>query len=191
MKPQCGKPESLEMKMLVPLTLLLAGLLSSPPLLAEEMADAPAERATPKSAVAPDGEIDWLALMPPEDIKALEALPEIGHSGAGPEVVFSSEKVVAAMDGVKGKLGGYIVPLETDARGQMLDFFLVPYFGACIHMPPPPPNQIVYVKPEKPLPMTEIWDAYWVHGTLRTRRQQNEVATAVYSMELERIELVQ
>lgn len=157
------------------------------PAAAQEATDAQARPA----GVAEDGEIDWLALMPPEDIKALEAMPEIEHDGSGPQVSFTSEKVVEAMNGVKGKLAGYIVPLEADAEGRMVDFFLVPYFGACIHMPPPPPNQIIYVKPKQPVPMTEIWDAYWIHGTLRVARQQNDVAVAVYSMELDRIERVE
>lgn len=152
-----------------------------------------------KAAVAPppmlseDGEIDWLALLPPDEIKMFEdmASAPMSHFGSGPANSFTSERVVEAMDGVKGKIGGYIVPLSVDEKGRMIDMFLVPYFGACIHMPPPPPNQIVYIKPEEPMPMTEIWDAYWVHGTLRTARQKNRVATAAYTLEVERFELIQ
>lgn len=148
--------------------------------------------ATPPTGVSPDGEIDWLALMPADEVKALEDMNNsLSHFGNGPEMSFTSERVVEAMNGVKGKLGGYIVPLNVDANGRMIDMFLVPYFGACIHMPPPPPNQIIYIKPKEPMPMTEIWDAYWIHGTLRTKREHNGTATAAYTMEMERFELIQ
>lgn len=159
-------------------------------------ADAPAvepEAEDRPPPVSPGGEIDWLALMPADELKALEEMANapMSHFGSGPAMSFTSERVVEAMNGVEGKLGGYIVPLNVDGKGRMIDMFLVPYFGACIHMPPPPPNQIVYIKPKEPMPMTEIWDAYWVHGTLRTRREQNRIAVAAYSMDAERFELIE
>ncbi len=40
---------------------------------------------------------------------------------------------------------GFMVPLEDDAD-QVTEFLLVPFAGACIHVPPPPPNQMIYVK---------------------------------------------
>nr|BFE93749.1 hypothetical protein GCM10020185_42850 [Pseudomonas brassicacearum subsp. brassicacearum] len=54
--------------------------------------------------------------------------------------------VVKALDGQQIRLPGYIVPLEVSEEGRTTDFLLVPYFGACIHVPPPPSNQIVHVK---------------------------------------------
>ncbi|WP_201266804.1 DUF3299 domain-containing protein, partial [Pseudomonas aeruginosa] len=57
-----------------------------------------------------------------------------------------SAKTVASLDGKAIRLGGYPVPLENDAKGRVTEFFLVPYPGACIHVPPPPPNQIVLVR---------------------------------------------
>lgn len=143
------------------------------------------------NAAAPR-EIDWLEMMLPEDLKALESLAgSIDHSGIGPsDQVFTSEKTVAKMDGVRGKLPGYIVPITTNDKNQIVEMFLVPYFGACIHVPPPPPNQLVYIKPSKPIAMTEIWDAYYAVGTLRVAKTKNKMATAVYSMDLERVERI-
>ena len=46
----------------------------------------------------------------------------------------------AALDGVRARIPGYVVPLESSAAGH-LEFLLVPYFGACIHTPPPPPTR--------------------------------------------------
>jgi hypothetical protein len=65
----------------------------------------------------------------------------------------------------------------------------VPYFGACIHVPPPPPNQIVYARLEKPIPMTEIYDAFWVTGTMKIERFQNDIAATAYTMAVEDVRL--
>ncbi|MFC4728337.1 DUF3299 domain-containing protein [Coralloluteibacterium thermophilus] len=144
----------------------------------------------PLAALAETREIDWLELMPPDEIEALQAMAEISHDGSGPGVVFDSERTVATMDGVRGKIAGYIVPLNVDEQNRMIDMFLVPYFGACIHVPPPPPNQLIYIKPRTPQPMGEIWDAYWVEGTLKIDRTQNDMATAAYTMELDALTVI-
>lgn len=163
---------------------------ASPP---DTLTDEERAAVAPSSVLSPDGEIDWLALLPADEVQMFEDMANapMSHFGGGPAMNFTSDRVVPEINGVKGKLGGYLVPLNVDEKGRMIDMFLVPYFGACIHMPPPPPNQIVYIKPKEPMPMTEIWDAYWVHGTLRTAREQNRTATAAYTMEVDRFELIQ
>ncbi len=71
-----------------------------------------------------------------------------------------------ALDGKMVKIPGYMVPLEDDSE-VVTEFLLVPYVGACIHTPPPPPNQIVQVKMnnQKKVKMS-FWDPVWVHGKL-------------------------
>lgn len=134
-------------------------------------------------------EIDWAELIPPEEVERLEALADaIDHSGTGPSYTWESAATVPAMDGRRGKLPGYIVPISVSESNEILEFFLVPYFGACIHVPPPPPNQILYVKPDKPLPMVHIWDAFWVQGTIRLREVKNELAHSAYAIDLESVE---
>lgn len=136
-------------------------------------------------------EIDWLELMPPDEVKALERMADsIDHSGGAALAIFTSERTVAGMDGVRGKLPGYLVPITTNEKREVVDMFLVPYFGACIHVPPPPPNQIVYIKPWKPIRVGELWQAYYAIGTLRVSRIRNDVATAVYTLDLERVERI-
>ncbi|MBS7458835.1 DUF3299 domain-containing protein [Coralloluteibacterium stylophorae] len=142
------------------------------------------------TAPAAARDIGWLELMPRDELQALEAMDDISHSGAGPAMNFTSERTVAEMAGVQGTMAGYIVPLNVDAQNRMIDMFLVPYFGACIHVPPPPPNQLVYIKPETPQPMGDIWDAYEVTGTLRIERAANEVGVAAYTMDLESLEVI-
>ena len=55
-----------------------------------------------------------------------------------------STNVIAEMDGARVRIPGFIVPIETNEDKLVTEFFIVPYFGACLHMPPPPPNQIIY-----------------------------------------------
>ena len=88
---------------------------------------------------------------------------------------------VAAMDGAAVKLPGYLVPLE-EVKGELKEFLLVPYFGACIHSPPPPANQIVHVVAAKPVKGFRSMDAVWVSGTLKTARQDSAMGMSGYRM---------
>jgi hypothetical protein len=140
--------------------------------------------------------------MPPSDRKALEDMPEITHdtpeakgfSAKGglrqqdkklPAVMYSA-KTVAAMDGRTVRLGGYPVPLESDAQGRATTFFLVPYPGACIHVPPPPPNQIVLVRYPKGIRLDDIYAPLFVDGTLKVEKVSNDLADAAYALDAAR-----
>ena len=83
---------------------------------------------------------------------------------------------------------GFVVPLE-GTETLTTEFLLVPYFGACIHVPPPPSNQIVYVKFEKGIPIDNIYDAIWVTGTLSTDGWQGDIASVGYRLSGESIEM--
>ncbi|QEW21918.1 hypothetical protein LA6_004130 [Marinibacterium anthonyi] len=91
------------------------------------------------------------------------------------------------LDGALVKLPGYIVPLEAGLKGVTM-FLLVPYVGACIHVPPPPPNQLVVVETAKPWPSTDLFDAVWVTGAMRARIRTTDIADAGYSMTADLIE---
>ena len=65
------------------------------------------------------------------------------------------------------KIPGFAVPLEGDDGFENIDeFLLVPYFGACIHVPPPPPNQVIHVILDKPVHFEVISFAIWITGIL-------------------------
>lgn len=96
--------------------------------------------------------------------------------------------VVDAYDGKRVKIPGFVVPLE-GTETLTTEFLLVPYFGACIHVPPPPSNQIVYVKFEKGIPIDNIYDAIWVTGTLSTDGWQGDIASVGYRLSGESIEM--
>ena len=90
--------------------------------------------------------------------------------------------IVPELNGKLVKIPGFVVPLEGDNE-KITEFLLVPYFGACIHVPPPPPNQIVYVKFSKDMSITNLYDAVWVTGTLSTTTWEGDLATVGYTLQ--------
>ncbi len=136
-------------------------------------------------------ELDWLEMMPKDEVDALMNSTSVDHSGMFKMEQQGSSRTVAELDGQQVRLPGYIVPLDTDAEGRLKEFFLVPYFGACIHVPPPPPNQIVLVRLAEPIPMTEIWDAFWVEGTMKVETQSNDMASSAYTLDAKSVTLYQ
>ncbi len=125
---------------------------------------------------------EWLDLMPKAEIEALknaQGLP-VDHNAKGEQV--GSFVTVPGVNNTKIRLAGYVVPVEQTNDGQMTEFFFVPYFGACIHVPPPPPNNIVYVKMAKPIPAADMFNAYWLEGTIKTERMSNDIAATAYVM---------
>ncbi|MEO5329009.1 MAG: DUF3299 domain-containing protein [Magnetococcus sp. THC-1_WYH] len=87
------------------------------------------------------------------------------------------------------RIPGYIVPLETDGKITS-EFLLVPYFGACIHVPPPPANQIIYVRAMGEGTATERswYDTVWVIGRLTVESMENNMGNAAYTIAAQRIE---
>lgn len=160
----------------------------------------------PAAMAAELPETDWLALMPLSDQKALEQMPDIDHDSPeaagsftakgglknpkGLPAVMYSAKTVAAMDGKVIRIGGYPVPLQTDAKGRGTLFFLVPYPGACIHVPPPPPNQLILVRYPKGLKLADIYTPLWAIGTLKVEKVSNDLADAAYAMDASAVRVV-
>ena len=91
------------------------------------------------------------------------------------------------MDGVAVRIPGYLVPLE-DNKSGLKEFLLVPYFGACIHTPPPPANQIIHVRPQKPPKGFRSMDTVWVSGTLKTLRSDSYMGSSAYRMDAVSVE---
>lgn len=109
--------------------------------------------------------IDWDVLIP-EGEKLLPP-PQVSHDGNLASVPQPVGGVNKKLDGQEVRIPGFVVPLEGDAK-KITAFLLVPYFGACIHVPPPPTNQVVYVSYPKGAPVDDLWDAIWVKGKMRT-----------------------
>ena len=94
--------------------------------------------------------------------------------------------VVKELDGKRVQIGGYIVPLDFEAT-KIKEFLLVPFVGACIHVPPPPPNQIIYVKAEKGVEISGSFDPVMVTGRLKTETAFTGLADAGYSLDAETV----
>lgn len=95
-----------------------------------------------------------------------------------------STNVRSEMDGKAVRIPGFVVPLEFNNDQTITEFFLVPYFGACIHMPPPPPNQIIHVKYPQGLQLDALYNPFWITGVMRASLVINDMATSAYAIEM-------
>lgn len=153
--------------------------------------------ATPGHAADPYPEIKWEALIPKgwdpsrdfknlnlgslqdSDPRAMEALDKL-------KALWDNAPTEPALNGRKIRLAGYVLPLER--RGdKVIEFLLVPYYGACIHTPPPPANQIIHAKSARPLAGVKMMEAIWVYGTLTVQRGETTWGVAGYRLTVERI----
>ena len=80
-----------------------------------------------------------------------------------------SQTTNPAWTGKTVKLSGYVLPLAWNPAEEITEFLLVPYVGACIHVPPPPPNQIIYIQPEQALAEPGLFMPVDVEGQLRSQ----------------------
>jgi hypothetical protein len=99
----------------------------------------------------------------------------------------ASTDVNPALDGQKIRIPGFVVPLEFDEEQTISQFFLVPYFGACLHMPPPPPNQIILVNAPDGVQMSALYEPFWLEGQIATAITENDMAKSAYAMKLHRL----
>lgn len=90
--------------------------------------------------------------------------------------------VLESLHGENIRIPGYVVQLEGDDR-RVTEFLLVPYFGACIHVPPPPPNQIIHVRFPEGVPYAVTYDAVWVTGTVTVDRSESDIAITGYQID--------
>jgi hypothetical protein len=156
-------------------------------------------------------EIEWTELMPAEDLEALQNPPDyimdIEEGSAEDKVVNQGEKptdmffddeyqrallsttVVSEMDGKAIRIPGFIVPLEFNDDKTVSQFFLVPFFGACIHVPPPPPNQVIHVTSSNGVKLENLYTPHWVSGVVNSVFIENEIATATYAMDAVDVEV--
>ena len=152
-------------------------------------------------------EIDWVALMPEDDLSALlnrpEFLNDIADGSAADSVddfaskqledeqaqryqqALVSTRVIEAFEGKAIRTPGFIVPLEQNDEQKATAFFVVPYFGACLHMPPPPPNQILYVEYKEGIAVENLYDPYWFEGTVKIDNHESALGTSAYSLVLD------
>jgi len=96
--------------------------------------------------------------------------------------------VVGSLDGQKIRIPGYVVPFDFSANSVYKEFLLVPYFGACLHTPPPPPNQIIYVKSKQAVKLTDIFAPVWLEGVMSTGQFKSDLGNSAYELNLTKLE---
>lgn len=139
-------------------------------------------------------ELTWGDLVPPE-ARDMMGMPQPTHDLSALADTLSDEEfgdpavqmepaapVVAELDGREVKLPGYIVPLGINEQGVVNEFLLVPYFGACIHVPPPPSNQIVYVQSETGIKLETLYQPFWITGAMQVEAVESDLANAGYKI---------
>ena len=153
--------------------------------------------------------VEWADLIPPEVLEILLNPPsyiaEIEDGSAEDQITSQMKNTLAdeeedayrralastdvnpAMDGQKIRIPGFVVPLEFDEDQTISQFFLVPYFGACLHMPPPPPNQIILVDAPEGVQMSALYEPFWLEGKVSTVVTENDMAKSAYAMQLHKL----
>ncbi|MCP4187340.1 MAG: DUF3299 domain-containing protein [Gammaproteobacteria bacterium] len=133
--------------------------------------------------------ISWNDLLPPgwNPAKVFEDMSDEEFNAMSDEKYFEMQtKVQAEIDaapvvehfnGQTVRIPGFIVPLEID-NTSLREFFLVPYFGACTHTPPPPANQIIYSEMKDEYQPENIFQPVWITGKLKTGRFQSQLSEA-------------
>jgi len=181
-------------------------------LIAATMAPAAIASAAANKPAKPDKfkTIEWPDLMPQQDLDALLDPPEYlaDIEDGSPEDQISSQissSIAAAkddryqqalvstsirpeMNGQAIRIPGFIVPLEFSGDQMITEFFIVPFFGGGIHVPPPPPNQIIHVKYPEGFKLEALYNPLWLSGVLTTILIENDMAAAAYSMEVHLME---
>ena len=144
-------------------------------------------------------ELDWDALIPadfqPDNLLDQYNVDEMADDDPRTEelmekleAMWRNAPAVETLEGSRVKLPGFVVPLENDGD-KITDFLLVPYFGACIHVPPPPANQIVYVESRgSDAEVRQEFDTVWVTGRMRIERTASDMGEAGYRMEASLVE---
>lgn len=134
-------------------------------------------------------ELQWQDLLPEGQTPLPPALSGMVQHGSASlaELQPKSTGVRNDWNGKRIKMPGYIVPLDYDGTG-VTAFILVPYVGACIHVPPPPANQLVLVTSETPYQSSGLFEAVYVTGMFGTLDMSTDLAEIGYSMSADTVE---
>ena len=144
-------------------------------------------------------ELDWDALIP-EGWRPGEVMGEYDNGDLSDDDPRAQElmaklrelwreaPVVHEYDGKVVKLPGFIVPVDMDAK-SISEFLLVPYYGACIHVPPPPANQTVHVVTDKDGAYEgKLFDTVWVTGKISVVSLSIDLGDAGYRIDATHVE---
>lgn len=129
-------------------------------------------------------QLEWIDLIPDNERNLVDSVGmplQLSHEEDAPE----QSKLGGVRQELNGsivKIPGFVIPLEGD-ENVVTEFMLVPFLGACIHVPPPPPNQLIYVRFKAGAPVQELWDVVYIVGRLKTETVSHELAEVGYVIE--------
>lgn len=157
------------------------------------------DRLAHSEAAGETPEIQWDDLMPADwdPMAPFKGLDLYALDDSDPRAIEALEKVREAWDaapanealaGKTGRIAGFLVPLDWNVR-EFREFLLVPYFGACIHTPPPPANQVIHVTVDPPVRDLEVMEAVWVEGRLEITSTDTDMGRSGYRMQARSVEL--
>ncbi|GGK09738.1 DUF3299 domain-containing protein [Pseudomonas matsuisoli] len=138
-------------------------------------------------------ELQWEEMIPagappaPEPIPLHELAGQLSEAGPAAAQSAPDAPVEKSLDGQQIKLPGYVVPLEISEEGFVKSFLFVPYYGACIHVPPPPSNQIVYVTSQTGIRLDALYQPFWIEGPMTVESTSSDLASAGYRMAADKI----
>jgi hypothetical protein len=155
-------------------------------------------------------EIEWIQLMPKDDLDALlnppdflaniqdgsqqDSMASLSEIAEENETVrrfqqaLTSVRLIESFDKKAVKIPGFVVPLKSDEQQRVTEFFIVPYFGACLHLPPPPPNQMIYGKVAEGFKLSQLTEPFWFEGVIHIETTNNITGTSAYGMVLDSIQ---
>lgn len=152
-------------------------------------------------------ELGFLSPVSPEYERIVELIADLKSQGVEVDALLARFKEVEAearrqdsavdkrLEGQFIRMPGYALPLEYDGAA-IQEFLLVPYVGACIHVPPPPQNQMVFVKLSEPFIITDLFTPVWITGRVSIKKTETIVplsdgkapVTAGYVVEVAKVE---
>ena len=129
----------------------------------------------PNQAQAPSD----LKGMTAQILRSIEAATDPAYQEA-----LMSTNTVSGFEKQMVSISGFIVPIDFYADKTVKNLFLVPYFGACIHFPPPPPNQIIFIQLEAGLQDVDITQAYTLVGEINLGLFEDPMGTSAYTLDV-------
>jgi len=120
-----------------------------------------------------------LSKLQDSDPRAMETLEKLKRA-------WNDAPAEPALNGKKIRIPGFALPLERQGN-KVTEFLIVPYFGACIHTPPPPANQIIHARSAKPLDGVKMMVPIWTYGTLSIQRGETQWGVAGYGLTVDKV----
>jgi hypothetical protein len=145
--------------------------------------------------------LDWVSLLPQKEqdvfaryqpqeartvqdltsqiLRSIEASSDINYKEA-----LMSTNTVNLLNSQMISISGFIVPIDFYEDKSIKSLFFVPYFGACIHFPPPPPNQMLFAQLERGFIQFDFTQAYTLTGNINLGLFEDPMGTSAYTLDI-------